>query len=236
MKLQNKSNMKRIVIAVMCSLLSLVAVAQQNISGTYSYKLKATGTPSKTEKIAGPTGKLVLLKMEGNKYRFWLDVTVGAPSYNAGETDGTITFVNDTASFDNTFEGASQSCILKFKITNNTIRINSQSSSYNCGFGNGVTADGNYTRKKTQPLINNAWLKKEYHESPTMIITASKAEIFQDENCLHSLLQKKYFVKGEKILNISETGKTIYTEFISPSGKFLYGWLKKTDLKNLTAE
>ena len=228
--------MKKIFIPVILSVMTLFTAAQQNISGTYGYKIKVQGTPSKTEKIAGPAGKLVLLKMEGNKYRFWLDVTVGAPSYNAGETDGTITFVNDTASFDNTFEGASQSCILKFKITNNIIRINSQSSSYNCGFGNGVIADGNYTRKKTQPVINNAWLKKEYHESPTMIITASKAEIFQDENCLHSLPQKEYFVKGEKILNISETGKTIYTEFITPSGKFLYGWLKKTDLKNLTAE
>ena len=109
--------MKKIFIPVILSVMTLFTAAQQNISGTYGYKIKVQGTPSKTEKIAGPTGKLVLLKMEGNKYRFWLDVTVGAPSYNAGETDGTITFVNDTASFDNTFEGASQSCILKFKIT-----------------------------------------------------------------------------------------------------------------------
>ncbi len=228
--------MKKIFFLAILSVLSLYAVAQQNIAGTYGYKIKTQATPSKTEKIIGPNGKLVLLKMEGNKYRFWLDVTVGAPSYNAGETDGTIIFVNDTASFDNTFEDATQSCVLKFKITNNIINIKSQSSAYNCGFGNGVTADGNYTRKKKQPVINNAWLKKEYHESPTMIITATKAEIFQDENCLRPLLQKEYFVKGEKILNISETGKTFYTEFITPSGKFLYGWIKKSDVKNAAAE
>jgi hypothetical protein len=32
-------------------------------------------------------------------------------------------------------------------------------------------------------------------------------------------------------MNIAETEKTVYTEFITPAGKFVYGWLRKTDVK-----
>ena len=102
----------------------------------------------------------------------------------ARETDGTITFLSDTASFDNTFEDAEKPCILKFKLTGTTININSQSTSFNCGFGNGVNADGDYAGLKTQPVLDNKWLHKEYPSTPYASISSNKAELFQDENCM----------------------------------------------------
>lgn len=205
--------------------------AQTNYSGAYGYYFNPPANTGNDKDATGPKGTLVLLKMEGNKYRFWLDVTLGWPNYNVGETDGTVSFVNDTASFDNTFEDAEHPCILKFKITNNTININSQSTSFNCGFGNGVNADGDYAKLKLQPVLNNDWLKKEYFQSPKFIVTDNKAEIYQDENCLRPFTQKQYFVKGDMLLSIAETEKTVYTEYISASGKFIYGWLKKSTVK-----
>ena len=83
--------------------------------------VSAAEKPPKGEENSGPSGSLVLVRMDGNKYRFWLDVIIGRPDYNRGETDGTITFVNDTASFDNTYEDAEHPCILKFKLAGNTI-------------------------------------------------------------------------------------------------------------------
>ena len=216
--------------------LFLIGKSQTNYSGAYGYSMKIEGNPGNDKDATGPKGTLVLLKMDGNKYRFWLDVTIGWPNYNVGETDGTITFANDTASFDNTFEDATNPCILKFKITGTTININSLSTSFNCGFGNGVNADGDYPKLKTQPVLNNAWLKKEYHQSPAITIASAKAEIFQDENGLLPFTKKKYVVKGAKLISIAETEKTVYTEFITEAGNFIYGWIKKTDIKMVDAE
>ena len=228
--------MKRIFFTLLFYLLSIFAMAQTNLSGSYGYTFKPGGNTGNDKNATGPTGTLILLKMEGDKYRFWLDVTLGWPNYNVGETDGAVTFVNDTASFDNTFEDAEKPCILKFKITGNVVNINSLSTSFNCGFGNGVNADGDYTKLKTQPILNNAWLKKEYQQSPTIIITSNKAEVFQDENHLYPFSKKQYFVKGDQLISIAETEKMIYTEFITLPGKFIYGWIKKTDIKLLDSE
>ena len=216
--------------------MTIIVAAQSNLSGSYGYSFKPQGNTGNDKDATGPNGNLVLIKMDGPKYRFWLDVSLGWPNYHVGETDGTITFVNDTASFDNTFEDAETPCILKFKIAGNSININSQSTSFNCGFGNGVNADGDYTKLKTQPILNNAWLKKEYHQSPSILIISPKAEIFLDENCLYSFPKKQYFVKGDELLSIAETEKTVYTELINPTGKFIYGWIKKTNVKVVASE
>jgi hypothetical protein len=210
-----------------------IAAASQPLPGSYAYSFKSQGNPPKEEKAVGPQGTLTLLKMDDKKYRFWLDVNKGWPSYNQGVTDGTLVFVNDTASFDNTYEDADHPCILKFKVKGTTISINSMSSSFNCGFGNGVVADGDYVRLKKQPVMNNSWLKEQYDQSPAMVITAKKAVLYQDENATRPFAKTQYFVKGDKLINIDEREKTVYTEFISPTGKFVYGWLKKTDVKLL---
>ncbi len=203
------------------------ATAQTNYAGTYGYTLVNESHPKNKKAIPG--GTLVLVKMDANKYRFWLDVLNGAPGWNRGETDGTITFTGDTASFDNTFEDATNTCILKFKMGNKSININSQSTSFNCGFGNGVNADGDYPWLKTQPVIDNKWLNDQYHESPVLTVTTKKALLYHDENC--RMEKEGSFEKGISLLNISETENTFYTEYISPQGKFMYGWIKKSDIK-----
>lgn len=208
----------------------VAAPAQNDLTGAYGYSFPPQGNPPATEKNNGPKGTLVLVKMQGNQYRFWLDVTLGWPNYHVGETDGTLEFRNDTASFDNTFEDASSPCILSFQVKGQTIRINSHSTSFNCGFGQGVNADGDYARLKTQPALNNDWLKKEYFQSPTAFVSAKKAEIFQDENCTKPFSPRKYFVKGDQFLTISETEQTVYTEYIPSPGKFVWGWVRKRDL------
>jgi hypothetical protein len=228
--------MKRFIYSIVLLLLVTTAYTQKIFSGAYGYSFNPPENTGNDKNATGPKGSLVLLQMDGYKYRFWLDVTLGWPNYNLGETDGTILFINDTASFDNTFEDALTPCILKFKINGNTITINSLSTSFNCGFGNGVNADGDYTKLNNQPVFNNAWLKKEYHQSPAATVIAEKAEVFQDENCLHSFTPKKYFQKGDSLLSIAETEKTMYTEYIPSPGKFVYGWIKKSAIKIIASE
>jgi hypothetical protein len=202
--------------------------AQGAYTGVYGYTLKAEGNPPIDVKAEGPTGKLVLIQMKKNLYRFWLDINRGWPSYNMGESDGTITIVNDTASFDNTYEDSKDSCWLRFTVGKQMVKITSTAYAFDCGFGHGVVADGEYIRLKEQPAINNQWLKEQYPEAPVATITVKEAEVFEDENCLIS--KKQFFAKGERLLNVAETVYTFYTEYINEQGKFLYGWLKKSDV------
>lgn len=222
--------MKRLFLFTLLILCTIFGFSQTDHSGLYSYTNKIKVNAPASEKARGPNGQLVLLKMEGNLYRFWLDVTTGWPKNNVGETDGTITLVNDTASFDNTFEDAENSCILKFQLSNNVITVISQSTSFNCGFGNGVYADGEYSFAKVQPKLDNAWLKNEYKQSPVATVKVNKATIYQDENCLHPFAPNKYFAKMTSFLSIAETEKSIYTEYILSPGKFIWGWIKKEDV------
>src|SRR5262245_9255294 len=133
--------MKKIFMGLLL-LACLDARAQTTYSGVYGYSEKPSGDVPKDHADEGPTGTLVLLRMENNKYRFWLDINKGWPSFNMGETDGTITFKNGKASFDNTYQDSRDSCILHFTIANNVIRISGTSAEFNCGFGQGVYADG----------------------------------------------------------------------------------------------
>lgn len=224
--------MKRITVLMAITFCYCHLQAQVNYSGSYGYSLPNEDLPK--DQLIIPGGNLVLLKMEGSKYRFWLDVLNGPPGWNRGETDGTIIFKNDTASFDNTFEDATHPCILKFKISGNTININSLSTSFNCGFGNGVNADGEYPRLKVQPVINNKWLKEQYPEAPVATVISKKTELYEDENCRVS--KPQYFVKGDVLLNVTGNEHTFYTEFITPQGKFIYGWLKKSAVKIVEPE
>jgi len=223
--------MKGSLFAILLLLFSVQAYSQKDLAGAYGYAMPLQKPQPPKDKTAIPGGQLVLIKLENNKYRFWLDVLTGPPGYNRGETDGTITFVNDTASYDNTFEDAENPCMLRFKLTGNTITINSHSTSFNCGFGNGVHADGDYTRLKTQPVLDSKWLHKEYPGTPMATAHAGKTELFQDENCLVPFSPKKYFNKGDSFLSIAETAKSIYTEYIPSPGKFIWGWIKKSDVK-----
>jgi hypothetical protein len=223
--------MKNILLTSLLLLVSLLSICQKDLTGAYGYDMPLQKPQPPKDKSAIPGGQLVLIKMEDNKYRFWLDVLTGPPGYNRGETDGTITFVNDTASFDNTFEDADSPCILHFKLTGNIITVNSHSTSSNCGFGNGVHADGDYVRRKTQPVLDSKWLRKEYPTTPMATATSGKAEIFQDENCLVPFSPKRYFNKGDRFLSIAETAISVYTEDIPSPGKFIWGWIKKSDVK-----
>jgi len=222
--------MKKILSLFPLLLVTLFCFAQtQNYNGVYGYSEKPQGDPPKDKANDGPNGTLTLIRMENNKYRFWLDINKGWPGYEVGATDGTITFVNGKASFDNTYEDSKDSCVLVFKVYGNKITISGTSAEFNCGFGNGVSADGEYKRLSKQPAINNAWLKGQYNQSPKAIITVNKAQVYQDENCLYP--KNQFFVKNDALLSIAETQKSIYIEFITPSGKFIWGWIKRSAVR-----
>lgn len=224
--------MKKIILFFILCLPALVVTAQRDLSGAYGYTSspQAENVPE-AEKDNGYSGTLILLKMEGNTYRFFLEVTTGWPNYHIGELDGTIVFKNDSATYSDADEDPEEPCILKFRVNGETIQINSMNTSFNCEFGQGVYADGDFPWLKKQPQLNNAWLRREYSQSPRARVTATKAVIYKDEKCMVPYTPGKYFIKDDELLAIAESGKSIYTEFITPSGKLVYGWVLKKDIQ-----
>jgi hypothetical protein len=218
--------MKRNSFLLLCLLCSFHLIAQVNYSGTYGYTYKPQGSPPKEYRNEGPTGELVLIRLENNKYRFWLDINKGWPSYNMGDADGTIILDHDTATFDNTYEGAENKCIFTFKVSSTKVKITTSAYAFDCGFGNGVYADGIYTNNKKQQVLDNNWLRDHYSEHDAMVVTSAKAIIYEDKECLHP--KKQYFIKGDYLPVIIENEESIYTEYIPSPGKFVYGWIKKS--------
>jgi len=202
---------------------------QENFTGVYGYSTLTNNVTEVKEKTAVPGGTLVLIKISGSQYRFWLDLLGGPPAYDRGETDGTITFKNDTASFDNSYEDDSP-CILKFRLSGKTILIENKSSSSDCGFGNRVSASGEYTWLNKQEILDNEWLEKQYPQA-TKIKISSTTELYGDPDGYRSFNNKILLAKGNNYLNIAESEKTVYTEFISKDGTLKWGWIRKTAIK-----
>ncbi len=62
-------------------------------------------------------GKLMVVQVPDNKLQFGLQCNRGAPSYNSGETSGTIAVKNSTAIFQTTEFGGE--CKIKFEFQKN---------------------------------------------------------------------------------------------------------------------
>jgi hypothetical protein len=106
-------------------------------AGTFTYSLgkdKATGTIL----IYPSTDKTVL---------FYIDLNIGAPSYNMGSLFGRL----KVADGQGTFETIDKGCRWKVEFTTQGLTIMTINNLNDCGFGHGVSADGEY--KRTSKLV-----------------------------------------------------------------------------------
>lgn len=99
-------------------------------------------------------GTLMVVQTPDNKLQFDLECNRGAPSYNSGETSGTIAVRDATALFRTTEFGGV--CEIRFEFQKNGVVISQSGSDADCGFGFGVRCDGKYRLKsrKRPKLIN----------------------------------------------------------------------------------
>ncbi len=224
--------MKHLFAFVFFSLFALYAFSQADFSGVYGKKeplskeMRDFFKDQKPE--AGDFGydlKLILKKTNGEKYKFWLYVNKGFPSYNSGQIDGFVEFKADSALFllpDSIYGG----CKLLFNYKRSFVFVNHDYGS--CGFGANVTAQGKYPFKNK--VVKTSDIKSIFqYEVDEMIIKSSKAFIYK--TATDQQPTKQYFIKGDTILNLAEEEGWIYTEYISARGKFISGWIKKTDIQ-----
>ncbi len=79
---------------------------------------------------------------------FFLGLNGGAPSYNSGELYGRINISNDTGVFFNSsYPGAD--CKFRFTFIGGNLNVKTMEDKYDCGFGAGIGADGEFKREST---------------------------------------------------------------------------------------
>ena len=110
-----------------------------NYAGVYEY-----GKDVEKE----PVGQLTVYKQTADTYLFYLDVSNGAPSYHMGSIYGKLTVKEGKATYNEELDYAEKPCKLDFVFAGNSIKITS-GADIDCGFGNGVYADGDFTKTKT---------------------------------------------------------------------------------------
>lgn len=227
--------MKCFVILMIVFLFHQKLFSQQDYSGVYGEKSTLSKELREVykelnlgEEDFGYDAKLILKKVNGNKYKFWLYVCKGFPSYNSGQIDGFIHFKKDSSKLlftDSVWGG----CSLLFVYKRNSFIVEHDYVFGGCGFGANVTAQGVYPLKRKQ--VKTEDIEKVFqYEVEEATITTAKAYIYKNQTDINPSMQ--YFVKGDRILLLKDESDRFYTEFISTSGKFVYGWVNKTHLKN----
>jgi hypothetical protein len=67
-----------------------------------------------------------------------------------------------------------------------------------------------------------------YYSIEKYSVSAEKLYLSAEANV--ESITKQYFIKGNIVIAIREKDGFIYTEFITPAGKLVYGWLNKLQL------
>lgn len=186
--------------------------------------------PNKEEVLQGRMGNLTVKKIDSVKYKFWLSANRGWPSYNQGDIDGIMNVKNGEAIFRIKQEYTDSACVILFSLRRNYIQIDQRSSDNECGFGHAVYAGGKYIKRKGGKLKNKD-LEDLYIDLTRYQVLSNKAFLFEDE--LGDKRKQLYFIKNDIVLASIEKNSFVYVEYITASGKFIYGWLNKSDIKEI---
>ena len=226
--------MRKIFLFISIVFASVNVEAQIDYSGNYHFQFKvyvdrnSPLKPKRDEISQGRMGDLTLFKIDSVKYKFWLSANRGWPSYNQGNIDGIIDVKDAKALYKGKQDYTDSSCIIVFHFYKSYIEVEQKSSDSQCGFGFNVYADGKYS-KRTSTKLKNADLENIYVEYTKYKILSDKAFMFEDGSGTKT--KRQYFIKDDIVLGAIETENFVYVEFISRSGKFIYGWLKKSEIK-----
>jgi hypothetical protein len=121
-------------------------VVSQNITGTYTF-----GDLEGTE----GGGYLAIEKQEDDSLKFELTLKLGAPNPSSGSVTGMLSLEDNIAVFTTSEYSPEDPCAITFTFKeDNTIEIKqNEGSSFACGFGNRIFANGLYNKQKDEAVF-----------------------------------------------------------------------------------
>jgi len=120
------------------------AYYQVNPDGNYLYKNRVV---DRKKEIIGYFGDIKVKKLANGKVVLTLFICRGAPSYNSGSLNDTLSVKNNIATY--LYEGG-KSCRITFHFYRQGIKVEeyTEENGGGCGFGYAVYSDGFYNRRK----------------------------------------------------------------------------------------
>lgn len=118
-----------------------------NPTGTYKMKGKRVKVGGS---IFGPvSGKIQVKQIAENKIVMTFYVDKGAPSYNSGSFDDTLSYRDGLATY--YFKEMGGDCKISFRFSKNSVMVHQTEGSYEeCGFGYGVVVDGTFKKSSSK--------------------------------------------------------------------------------------
>ncbi len=92
-------------------------------------------------------GEVLVYPESDTTILFYIQLVVGEPSYNMGDLYGRVILINGKGVFERKSQYSEEGCKWSMEFTDNKLIIKILDEQYECGFGYGVYADGEYTRK-----------------------------------------------------------------------------------------
>lgn len=131
------------------------SILTSKYAGIYSY-----GVNAEKERV----GSITVFPETDTTVLFYIDLNVGAPSYNMGSLYGRVVIKNDTGTFFTKYDYEDNGCKWKFVFTKDDITIKAIEGQADCGFGHAVFADGvfNTQSNKVVEYFENMEGKKVY--------------------------------------------------------------------------
>lgn len=118
----------------------------ENITGTYVF-----GDQESPE----GGGYLVIERQENDSLKFELNINIGAPNYSSGTATGMMKLEKNVAVFGTREYSEKEPCLITFTFNrdNSVLIKQDEGSSFSCGFGNRVFANGLYTKQKDEAIF-----------------------------------------------------------------------------------
>ena len=92
-------------------------------------------------------GEVIVYPESDSTILFYIQLQAGEPSYNMGDLCGRVTLTDGKGVFEFKSDYAEEGCKWSMNFADNKLVIEIIDEQYECGFGYGVYADGNYNRK-----------------------------------------------------------------------------------------
>ncbi|MBA4198308.1 MAG: hypothetical protein C0459_12220 [Chitinophaga sp.] len=205
--------MKNSSILYLLLLITISSFAQKDYSGVY-------GSTSKEK-----SKYLTVMKIDSTHYKFW---AIASGKNYANNLDGIIELKADSIQYD--YTESSKVCPIHFKFSP-TYAVVYPEANAACSFGFGRNIFATYLFIKKQKIKSTAFTD-EYVDFKTYRVTAKKLNIYAD--IAANNIKSSYFMKGIKLISPTTNQSTqdmVYIEFLAYTGDFIYGWVKKSDVK-----
>ena len=106
------------------------------------------------------------------------------------------------------------------------MNITQSGTDIDCGFGASVSIDDKFPLKRKNAFTEKEFEKKFFYAKKYRINVA-KSYLYSDNSRTKN--KKQYFIQGDIVSVFENKDGSLYVEYVTPKGKFIYGWISSIE-------